>query len=138
MTKLLSHTVKDGGMVPKHDPNRSLEIQPGPPEPPGNAPREYVVVVNPHRSADAGQWKLVIPFHYCLDPNLKPLDPPHALGVTNEVLLAVVIDRLEGFQAGPFACEYNRLALEHARSALAFLHARSQERANRGVGPTEK
>lgn len=138
MTRLMAHTVREAGMPPKHDPNRSIEVTAGPPETPGNAPRNYTVTVNPHRTEDTGMWKLEIPFHYCPDPNLKPLDPPHALGLTNEVLLAIVADRLEGFQNGPFACEYNARALDNVRSALAHLQARAQERDNRGVGHTEK
>jgi hypothetical protein len=39
-------------------------------------------------------------------------------GVTQEVFLAVVIDRLRSFQAGPFACKENAEALGHAELAL--------------------
>src|ERR1700730_12527238 len=34
-------------------------------------------------------------------------------GVTQEVLLAIVKDRLECFQAGPFACKENEAALAY-------------------------
>ena len=54
-------------------------------------------------------------------------------GVTNEALLAVVIDRLEGFQAGPFNCTENAVAQDHARAALNMLHARTMARIARGV-----
>ncbi len=54
-------------------------------------------------------------------------------GVTNEALLAVVIDRLEGFQAGPFNCQENADALVAAQAALQALHGRTLARIARGV-----
>jgi hypothetical protein len=47
-------------------------------------------------------------------------------GVTNEVLLAIVIDRLERFQSGPAPCEENAEALALLEQALAKLAARVQ------------
>lgn len=55
------------------------------------------------------------------------------VGHTNEVQLAMVIDRLEFFQAGEFACETNAVALEHCRAALGSLEARTADRQARGV-----
>lgn len=54
-------------------------------------------------------------------------------GVTNEALLALVIDRLEHFQAGPFAAQENATALQNAREALRALHKRTENRIKRGV-----
>lgn len=54
-------------------------------------------------------------------------------GITDESLLAIVIDRLWHFQSGPFACESNRLALGHARDALDALKSRTADRISRGV-----
>jgi hypothetical protein len=54
-------------------------------------------------------------------------------GVTQEVLLAVVIDRLRSFQAGPFACKENADALLHAMEALDALKSRTKARMARGV-----
>ncbi len=59
-------------------------------------------------------------------------------GVTHEALLAILIDRLEGFQAGPFASPYNEAALDHLRSALAVLKERTQERMARNVEGTHQ
>lgn len=59
-------------------------------------------------------------------------------GLSNEALLAVVLDRLEGFQTGPFACEENGVALAHVRDAMQVLHKRTQERTARGVEGTLK
>ena len=54
-------------------------------------------------------------------------------GVTNETLLAIVLDCLDGFQSGPFACAQNAEAQEHLRKAIAALQGRTQERVDRGV-----
>lgn len=54
-------------------------------------------------------------------------------GVTQEVLLAIVIDRLKSFQAGPFACEANARALGNCQSALNELQQRTRDRIRRGV-----
>lgn len=49
-----------------------------------------------------------------------------ANGVHMEDLLAILIDRLEGFQAGPAACLQNADALTYCKEALAALDNRSQ------------
>lgn len=54
-------------------------------------------------------------------------------GVTHEALLAVVIDRLEQFQAGPFPSLHNEQALLFTKLALNALHQRTVERMKRGV-----
>lgn len=62
-----------------------------------------------------------------------PIDEQGVNGVTQEVLLAVVIDRLRSFQAGPFACMENGSALEAAEQALDWLKSRTRARMKRGV-----
>lgn len=57
-------------------------------------------------------------------------------GVTNEALLAIVIDRLQGFQTGQFACRENALALTKCEEALLWLEKRTAERMQRGVEGT--
>lgn len=57
-------------------------------------------------------------------------------GITNEVLLAIVIDRLEGFQSSKWMCEANAVALEAVQKALAALEARTRSRVARGVEGT--
>jgi hypothetical protein len=59
-------------------------------------------------------------------------------GITQEALLAIVIDRLQSFQNGPFPSEENGLALDHCRLALNLLKLRTMNRLTRGVeGKTE-
>ena len=57
-------------------------------------------------------------------------------GITNEVLLAILEDRLAGFQSGPYAHPYNAEALEHIRAAQGALAKRTMERLDRGVEGT--
>jgi|ERR1044071_1174055 hypothetical protein len=57
-------------------------------------------------------------------------------GISQEALLAVVIDRLRSFQAGPFACRDNAIALTHLEDALMRLQRRTRDRMARGVEGT--
>jgi len=86
---------------------------------PGNAPQIYRIQVE----QDSGVGYNVPIEFISLEEN----------GVTNEVLLAIILDRLEGFQSGPFACDENATALTLCGGALYVLHERTRERLNRGV-----
>lgn len=57
-------------------------------------------------------------------------------GITNEVLLAILVDRLRGFQDGPFKCRENALALTKLEEAQHWLYARTRARMARGVEGT--
>lgn len=59
-------------------------------------------------------------------------------GVTQEVLLAVVADRLRSFQAGPYSCRENALALTKVEEAMHWLQKRTLDRMRRGVEGTHK
>ncbi len=59
-------------------------------------------------------------------------------GLTQEVLLAICIDRLEGFQKGKFKCEDNELALQYMKAAQNRLQRRTRARMERGVEGTNK
>ena len=54
-------------------------------------------------------------------------------GVTNEALLAIVIDRLRSFQLGPFPSPSNAAALLNCEHALSQLQQRTKDRIKRGV-----
>jgi len=53
-------------------------------------------------------------------------------------LIAVVIDRLQGFQGGKFACRENALALTKLEEAVHWLHHRTAQRLARGVEGTHE
>lgn len=59
-------------------------------------------------------------------------------GVMNEDLIAIVIDRMRGFQGGSYACRDNALALTKLEEALMWLRNRTNEREARGVEGTHK
>lgn len=60
-------------------------------------------------------------------------------GVTEAVLYAILIDRLQGFQAGPYACRENAIQLTKLEECLHWTKARADARAKRGVlGKNEK
>jgi hypothetical protein len=59
-------------------------------------------------------------------------------GVTNEALLAIVADRLEGFQSSKWACGENADALIAVNLAMESLKARTAQRIARGVEGTHE
>jgi len=65
-----------------------------------------------------------------------PIAEVGANGVTNEALLALVIDRMRAFQMGDFACEENAEALHHLILAMGALRRRTAGRVARGVEGT--
>lgn len=120
MRELTSHRVT----ADPRDVNNALTIQV---EEPVSGPAAYRVLA--HGGAD---WRL--PFHH---GTLVPLGVPN--GMTNEALLAVLVDRLECLQRGPRACDENRDALRGLNEALRALKHRTVRRIEEGtVGtPTE-
>ena len=54
-------------------------------------------------------------------------------GITQEALLAILIDRLRGFHEGPYRCWENAVALIHLEDALIWLQKRTRDRLARGV-----
>ena len=54
----------------------------------------------------------------------------------NEDLIAIVIDRMQGFQSGQFKCRENAVALTKLEEALMWLRKRTQDREDRGVEGT--
>ena len=64
------------------------------------------------------------------------LGPVKEFGVNGcqmEDVLAGLIQRLEGFQRGPFNCRDNALAITKLQEAVFWLEHRTQDRRRRGV-----
>ena len=59
-------------------------------------------------------------------------------GINQEDLLAIVIDRLRGFQEGRYACRENGIALGRVEEALMWLQRRTADREKRGVEGTSR
>jgi len=67
-----------------------------------------------------------------------PILEAGANGISNEALLAIVEDRLLGFQSGPFACRENAIALTKLQEAMMWLLKRTRDRMVRGVEGTNQ
>jgi len=65
-----------------------------------------------------------------------PISEVGVNGISNEALLAIVEDRLKGFQSGDYACRENALALTKLQEAMMWLHIRTRARVDRGVEGT--
>ena len=67
-----------------------------------------------------------------------PIPETGVNGITQEVLLEIVIDRLRSFQSGPYACRENALALTKLEEAQMWLLQRTRARMDRGVEGTHE
>jgi len=96
----------------------------------GNAPHLYRVTIHGEEPQDAEGVELRFQHGLVKEVGTN--------GITNEVLLAIVADRLHGFQSGPYACEENADALLHVLAAMSRLHERTKARVARGVEGTHE
>lgn len=105
-----------------HGLNESIVLFSDQPDPnAGGASHTYIATIDGHEVAR-------IQFQH--GPRNEPESTP---GVTEAVLYAILIDRLKGFQAGPYSCRENAIQLTHLEESLHWTKARADERAKRGV-----
>lgn len=76
--------------------------------------------------------------HHAIIFQNGPISDVGVNGLTHEVLLAIVADRLRSFQAGQFSCKANACALTHIEEAMHWLQQRTLDRMRRGVEGTNK
>jgi len=76
--------------------------------------------------------------HYLIAFQDGPIKEVGTNGLTHEALLAILIDRMEGFQSGPYANEDNHVALVALKAALDALKLRTERRLARGVEGTHQ
>lgn len=98
---------------------------------PGNANHEYEIVYI-KRSPAGVQTPVSVPISF----QNGPINEVGVTGLSNEALLAIVEDRLVGFQGGQYACRENALALTHLQESLMWLQKRTRDRMARGVEGT--
>ena len=101
----------------------------------GGAYHRYVVSgfdTSTNVSADEVETELTILFQN------GPINDVGVNGITQEVLLAIVADRLRSFQDGPYACRENALALTKIEEAQHWLQQRTIARMRRGVEGTHQ
>lgn len=65
-----------------------------------------------------------------------PINEVGVNGLTHEALLAILADRLRGFQSGKYACDENASALSHIAAAQSILQSRTKARMARNVEGT--
>lgn len=99
----------------------------------GNACHVYGITSDEPRRADQPP-AVTLPIRF----QNGPIQEAGVNGVSNEALLAVVIDRLEGFQKGQYSCRENALALTKLQEAMHWLLHRTRERTARGVEGTHQ
>lgn len=79
-----------------------------------------------------------VPTHIRFQNGPISVDGNGVNGITHEVLLAIVADRLRSFQAGPYSCKENACALTKIEEAMHWLQQRTLARMRRGVEGTHK
>lgn len=109
--------------------NQAISITADEPDPKGcNASHHYAVIV--HGAGVEPPLRIDVLFQR------GPIKEAGVNGITNEVLLAILIDRLSGFQNGQYRCRENALALTKLEEARHWLEARTRARVARGVEGT--
>ncbi len=112
-------------------PNVAIEVLDEPGQ--GGACHEYSVVPNYQKIGD----DVVTPINpFTVRFQNGPIQEFGVNGCQQEDLLAIVIDRLQSFQSGNFACRENALALTKCQEALMWLQKRTADRQSRGVEGT--
>ena len=102
----------------------------------GNACHSYTIHADD--SIEPSVTKPGITVHQTIAFQNGPIGEVGVNGVSNEALLAVVEDRLIGFQSGPYACRDNAVALTKIQEAMMWLQKRTRERMARGVEGTHQ
>lgn len=115
---------KDGGM----DSRLKIEVldEPGP----GGACHQY-------RISEDTEGESIMPATI-VKFQKGPVKENGLNGISQEVLLEIVRDRLVGFQSGDFACEANQIALDHVEAAMTSLQERTKDRVDRDVEGTNE
>lgn len=109
-------------------------------------PANDLIVVEVRDEPGAGGANHEYAIHWPMLPNGRggvdlsfqngPIAEAGVNGVTQEVLLAIVADRLRSFQKGPYACRENAIALTKIEEAMHWLQQRTLARMRRGVEGT--
>src|SRR5690348_16282031 len=102
----------------------------------GGANHEYLVMLPPLATAGPGNSTKQNAFRIIFQNG--PIKEAGVNGITQEALLAITIDRLRSFQAGPYSCRENAIALTHCEEALMWLQRRTVARIKRGVEGTHE
>lgn len=101
----------------------------------GNASHAYIGTLD-LSDHDHAEFREVLNVQLQHGPRHEPDSKPGAL---DAALIAILLDRYEGFQSGPYRCRENALVITKLEEALHWMQHRTNERARRGVlGTKEK
>lgn len=76
--------------------------------------------------------------YYWIKFQAGPIQEYGVNGTTIEEMIEVLVKRLEGFNAGPFRCRENSLAITDLQSAQNWLDRRTKARQAQGVEGTNQ
>ncbi len=100
----------------------------------GGACHQYEVVKVPSNGPEMEERKIFSKVSF----QNGPIKENGVNGCHQEDLIAIVIDRLQHFQKGEYACRENAVALTKLEEALMWLRKRTQDREDRGVEGTSQ
>ena len=116
-----------------------------------NGCNEAIAIEADERDPDNGNTSHVYHLRWNIERDGKPFEVDQLIqfqhgpikevgvnGITNEALLALLIDRMEGFQSGQYRCHDNELALDHLQYTRLILHKRTMDRVARNVEGTNQ
>lgn len=98
----------------------------------GGANHHYIVALAGENEGDPAKIVADLSFQN------GPIAQAGVNGITQEVLIAICVDRLRSFQAGPYACRENAIALTKLEEAQHWLLHRTRARMARGVEGTHE
>lgn len=78
------------------------------------------------------------PFAVSIQFQKGPISECGVNGISHEVLLSIIADRLRSFQAGTYSSKENAIALTHIEGAQNWLNRRTLDRMGRNVEGTSK
>jgi hypothetical protein len=100
----------------------------------GSACHEYRIAFDRHMLQDVKSMKDMCQISF----QNGPIAEVGVNGISQEALLAIVEDRLIGFQSGEYACRENAIALTKVQEAMQWLLKRTRDRMARGVEGTHQ
>jgi len=102
---------------------------------PGNAHHAYTIENSRNTQVPTGE---AIDIYGSIKFQNGPIKEAGVNGCHNEDLLAIVIDRLQCFQSGPYKCRENAIAITKLEEAMHWLNHRTAARQARGIEGTHE
>lgn len=105
---------------------------------PANDKIELAVLDEPGQGGACHEYRATLPDGTETQISFQngPINEVGVNGLTHEVLIAIVADRMRDFQRGLYACRENAIALTKLDEALLWLDKRTRDREARAVEGT--